>query len=103
MYQRALFYIVQKGLISTNKIHLMDISITSVDNKSNKSLRPLSIHGMLWLQTHFENDQWEALSDNKVIISETDSKLLIEDANLAGVRIESMSDVSIMDVLPKTN
>ncbi len=81
----------------------MDICITSVDNESNKSLRPLSIHGMLWLQIHFENEQWEALSDNKVIISETDSKLLIEDANLAGVRIESMSDVSIMDVLPKTN
>ena len=81
----------------------MDICITSVDNKSNKSLRPLSIHGMLWLQTHFENDQWEALSHNKVIISEIDSKLLVEDANLAGIRIESMSDVSIMDVLPKTN
>ena len=81
----------------------MDICITSVDNKSNKSLRPLSIHGMLWLQTHFENDQWEALSHNKVIISEIDSKLLIEDANLGGVKIESMSDLSIMDVLPKTN
>ena len=58
---------------------------------------------MLWLQTHFENDQWEALSHNKVIISEIDSKLLIEDANLAGIKIESMSDISIVDVLPKTN
>jgi len=81
----------------------MDICITNVDNKSNKSLTPLSIHGMLWLQTHFENDQWEALSHNKVIISEIDSKLLIEDANLAGIKIESMSDISIVDVLPKTN
>ena len=81
----------------------MDISITSVDNKFNKSLRPLSIHGMLWLQTHFENDQWEALSNNKAIISEIDSKLLIEDANLAGITVELMSDISIMDVLPKTN
>ena len=81
----------------------MDICITNIDNKSNKSLRPLSIHGMLWLQTHFENNQWEALSENKVIISETDSELMIEDANLAGVKIESMSDKSILDVLPKTN
>ena len=81
----------------------MDICISNVDNKSNKSQNPLSIHGMLWLQTHFENDQWEALSNNKVIISAIDSKLLIEDANLAGIRIESMSDISIMDVLPKTN
>ena len=81
----------------------MDICITNIDNQSNKSLRPLSIHGMLWLQTHFENDQWEALSENRVIISEIDSELLIEDANLAGVTIESMSDISILDVLPKTN
>jgi len=81
----------------------MDICITNIDNQSNKSLRPLSIHGMLWLQTHFETDQWEALSDNKVIISEADSEFLIEDANLAGVKIESMSDISILDVLPKTN
>ena len=81
----------------------MDISITNIDNQSNKSLKPLSVHGMLWLQTHFDNDQWEALSNNKVIISETDSKLLMEDANLAGVRIESISDISILDVLPKTN
>ena len=81
----------------------MDICITNIDNLSNKSLRPLSIYGMLWLQTHFENDQWEALSHNKVIISEIDSKLLIEDANLAGITVELMSDISIMDVLPKTN
>ena len=81
----------------------MDICITNIDNQSNKSLRPLSIYGMLWLQTHFENDQWEALSDNKVIISGKDSDLLMEDANLAGVKIESMSDISILDVLPKTN
>ena len=81
----------------------MDICITTIDNQSNKSIRPLSILGMLWLQTHFENDQWEALSENKVIISGKDSELLKEDANLAGVKIESISDISILDVLPKTN
>ncbi len=81
----------------------MDICISNIDNQSNKSLKPLSIHGMLWLQTHFENEQWEALSDNKVIISDIDSKLLVEDANLAGINIESMSEISILDVLSKTN
>jgi len=81
----------------------MDICINNVDNKSNKSLRPLTIHGMLWLQTHFENDQWQALAENKVIISEADAKLLSEDASLAGIVIESFSDISILDVLPKTN
>ena len=81
----------------------MDICLTNVDNKFNKSLKPTSVHGMLWLQTHFEDDQWEALSENRVIISEADSKLLSKDANLAGIKIELMSDISVVDVLPKTN
>ena len=40
---------------------------------------------MLWLQTHFENEQWEALSDIKVIISKENSELLIKDATSAGL------------------
>tara|TARA_B100000212_G_scaffold89280_1_gene65478 strand:+ start:614 stop:859 length:246 start_codon:yes stop_codon:yes gene_type:complete len=81
----------------------MDICLTNVDNKLNKSLKPTSVHGMLWLQTHFEDDQWEALSENRVVISETDSKLLSKDANLAGIKIELISDISVVDVLPKIN
>ena len=81
----------------------MDICLSKVDNKSNKSLVPLSIHGMLWLQTHFENDEWKALSENKVIISEADSHKLIEDAKSAGIEIESISEVSILDVFLKSN
>ena len=81
----------------------MDISITSIDNKSNKSLIPLSIHGMLWLQTHFENDQWEALSNSTVLISEENSQLLIEDATKAGLNIQCFSDISMLDVFPKNN
>ncbi len=81
----------------------MDICLTKVDNKSNKLLTPLSIHGMLWLQTHFENSEWEALSENKVLISEIDSHELINDAKSAGIVIETMSDVSILDVILKIN
>ncbi len=81
----------------------MDICIQNIDNESNKSLKPLNVHGMLWLQTHFENNQWEALSTNRVIISESDSKLLAEDATLAGIKVGTMADISILDVFPKTN
>ncbi len=81
----------------------MDICIKKVDNKSNRSLKPLTIHGMLWLQTHFENEQWEALSTEKVIISYYDSKLLAEDAISAGIKIQYVSDISILDVSQKTN
>ena len=81
----------------------MDICLAKVDNRSNKSLIPLSIHGMLWLQTHFENDEWQALSESKVIISESDSHQLIEDAKSAGIEIQLISDVSILDVFLKRN
>ena len=81
----------------------MDICLTKVDNKCNKSIIPTSVHGMLWLQTHFEDEQWEALAESRVTISEIDSKLLCKDADLAGLKIEHFSEISILDVLPKTN
>ena len=58
---------------------------------------------MLWLQTHFETDQWEALSSSTVIISEENSQLLIEDAKNAGLNVECLSDISMLDVFPKNN
>ena len=81
----------------------MDICLITIDNKLNKSLQPRSATGMLWLQTHFDNDQWEVLSNNEVIISEENSKLLMEDATDAGLNIKCFSDISILDVFPKNN
>jgi len=81
----------------------MDISLVTIDNSFNKSLQPKSAIGMLWLQTHFEDDHWEALSNSTVIISEENSKLLIEDATNAGLNIKCFSDISILDVFPKNN
>ena len=81
----------------------MDICLITIDNNSNKSLQPKSAIGMLWLQTHFENHQWEALSNSAVIISEDNSKLLIADAKSAGLNIKCFSDISMLDVFPKNN
>ena len=81
----------------------MDICLITIDNYLNKSLQPKSAIGMLWLQTHFENDQWEALSNSTVIISEENSQLLIKDATNAGLDIQCSSDISILDVFPKNN
>ena len=81
----------------------MDICLITIDNNLNKSLQPTSAIGMLWLQTHFENDQWEALSNSTVIISEENSQLLIEDAKHAGLNVECFSDISMFDVFPKKN
>ena len=65
----------------------MDICLITIDNNLNKSLQPKTAIGMLWLQTHFENDQWEALSNSTVIISDENSLLLIEDAKNAGLNV----------------
>ena len=81
----------------------MDICLITIDNSLNKSLQPKTAIGMLWLQTHFENDKWEALSNSTVIISEENSKLLIEDASYAGLDIKCFSDISMLDVFPKNN
>ena len=81
----------------------MDICLVNIDNNSNKSLKPTSIIGMLWLQTHFEDNQWEALSNNQVIISKENSKLLVNDAISAGLNIKSFSGVSMLDVFQKKN
>ena len=81
----------------------MDICLVNIDNNSNKSLKPTSVIGMLWLQTHFEDNQWEALSNNQVIISKENSKLLVNDAISAGLKINSISGVSMLDVFQKKN
>ena len=81
----------------------MDICLINIDNNLNKSLQARSALGMLWLQTHFENDQWEALSNSTVIISEENSKLLIEDAFNAGLDIKTFSNISMLDVFQKNN
>lgn len=81
----------------------MDICLVNIDNNSNKSLKPTSVIGMLWLQTHFEDNQWEALSNNQVIISKENSKLLVKDAISAGLKIKSFSGVSMLDVFQKKN
>ena len=79
----------------------MDICLVNIDNNLNKSVKPTSVIGMLWLQTHFDNNHWEALSNNEVILSHENSKLLVKDATSAGLNIKSFSGVSILDVFQK--
>ena len=92
-----------KGLYVTSFNKKMDICLINIDNKLNKSLTPKSALGMLWLQTHFENDKWEALSNDSVIISQKNSELLVEDAKSAGLNIKSFSNASMLEVFQKNN
>ena len=103
MYQQLQSKVHCKGLYVFSFKKLMDICLANFDNKLNKSIKPTSVLGILWLQTHFESDQWEALINNTVIISKENSELLVKDATQAGLKIESVSGVSMLDVFQKKN
>ena len=47
----------------------MDICLINIDDNLNKSLIS-EYFKVLWLQTHFEDDQWEALSNHSTVISQ---------------------------------
>ena len=81
----------------------MDICLINIDKNLNKTLHPTSALGMLWLQTHFDDNQWEALANNAAIISEENSELLIEDATSAGLEIKTFSGISKLELFQKNN
>ena len=73
----------------------MDIWL--IETREGAQLRPESIHGMLWLQTHFESNHWESISRGLVIIPTSDAKMLDEDATKAGLNVNFINCVPQLD------
>ena len=73
----------------------MYISIS--DNKNGTQIIPISIHGMLWLQTHFASIHWDIISNGLVIIPSIDAKMLSEDATKAGINVSFINCLSQLD------
>ena len=73
----------------------MDISLS--DKRNGTQIEPLSVHGILWLQTHFESNHWESISNGLVIIPPKDAKMLQEDASQAGININFINSLSELD------
>ena len=48
---------------------------------------PGTVHGMLWLQTHFADEDWEALAAGEGFLDEQSAALVANDADLSGLRI----------------
>ncbi len=71
----------------------MDIWL--IDTDAGVELQPVSIHGMLWLQTHFEDEYWDAIASKQVMISLEDAKLLLADARQAGLNVNYLPSLSI--------
>ncbi len=82
---------------------LIDISINfrmdiNLSEKRNGTLiEPKTVHGILWLQTHFESVHWELISDGLVILPRKDAQMLGEDATNAGLNITFINSLSQID------
>ena len=73
----------------------MDISL--FDKRDGTQIKPKSVHGILWLQTHFESSNWESLSQGLVIIPTKDAKILSKDASQAGINVSFINSLSQLD------
>ena len=73
----------------------MDISL--LDKRNGPQLKPKSIHGMLWLQTHFESNHWESISNGQVIVPTQDAEMLGKDAQNAGINVNFINSLIQID------
>ena len=70
----------------------MDICLIETD--SGTHLRPNSVLGMLWLQTHFENEHWDALANRDISIPSQEATVLYQDAQQAGLEVACLPTFS---------
>ena len=73
----------------------MDISLS--DKRNGTQIKPTSVHGILWLQTHFESNHWESISSGLVIIPSQDAHILKIDATEAGLNVNFINSLSQLD------
>ena len=55
----------------------MDISLS--EKRNGTQIEPRTVHGILWLQTHFESKHWESISNGLVIIPTKEAQMLGEE------------------------
>ena len=62
--------------------------------KGMLAVSPASVHGMLWLQTHFSKESWEALARGQAVFSQDCVDELLKDARSAGLKIDASTILS---------
>ena len=73
----------------------MDISLS--DKRNGTQIEAKTVHGILWLQTHFESQHWELISNGLVIIPTKDAQMLGEDVMNAGLNVNFINSLSQLD------
>lgn len=71
----------------------MDILL--IGTEQGMQLRPASVEGMLWLQTHFENDHWDALAAGDVVLPKSDADEMSVDAKKSGLNLSRLAGLCI--------
>lgn len=61
----------------------MDLQL--VDVVDQVFIVPQSIHGVLWLQLHFLEEEWDALTSGAVTLTRSDAAMLVIDAEDAAL------------------
>ena len=73
----------------------MDITLSKTN--SGTFIEPTSVHGILWLQTHFESTHWKSIAEGQVKIPCNDSNMLFEDAISAGLNVNFINALTVLD------
>ena len=71
----------------------MDLWLVYSSDKTH--IKATSIHGTLWLQTHFETSQWDAISSQSIVLNRNNAEMLIIDAQKAGLSINHLPAISM--------
>ena len=95
MYQRVQNQFTLSPLIGVLTRFCMDISLS--EKRNGTQIEPKTVHGILWLQTHFESNHWEIISNGLVIIPTKDAQMLLEDATNAGLNVNFINSLSPID------
>tara|TARA_Y100000814_G_C12105727_1_gene325319 strand:+ start:358 stop:579 length:222 start_codon:yes stop_codon:yes gene_type:complete len=70
------------------------MDIWFINSNDRVHVRAASVHGMLWLQTHFESNHWEAIASEQVTLNKNNAQMLVQDAKQAGLIINSVPEIA---------
>ena len=70
------------------------MDIWFINSNDRVHVRATSVHGMLWLQTHFESNHWEAIASEQVTLNKSNAQMLVQDAKQAGLIINSVPEIA---------
>jgi len=71
--------------MTTETVKQVDIQLVQI--KESVWVVPQSTLGMLWLQLHFEDRDWDALSKDAIVLPLRDAHMLVIDAKTAELMV----------------